>query len=187
MLFAYGGGGPLHSVELARELAIPLVVIPPEAGNFSAIGMLVANIRRDTSRTFVQRLNPESLERVEAEFVVLENSLKESIRQDFGDVKVEFDRAAQMRYVGQQHTVKVTIQSLDSELLRQTFMDTYKARYGHAIANAEVEIVSVHSTVQVKVNQCEMVFIETSVSTLLEKPLSVAKSLIGSSLVADVR
>ena len=150
VLFAYGGGGPLHSVELARELAIPLVVIPPEAGNFSAIGMLVANIRRDTSRTFVQRLNPESLERVEAEFVVLENSLKESIRQDFGDVKVEFDRAAQMRYVGQQHTVKVTIQSLDSELLRQTFMDTYKARYGHAIANAEVEIVSVHSTVQVQ-------------------------------------
>ena len=52
-LFAYGGGGPLHSVELARELAIPQVIIPPEAGNFSAIGMLLADIRRDDGRTLV--------------------------------------------------------------------------------------------------------------------------------------
>lgn len=150
VLFAYGGGGPLHSVELARELAIPLVVIPPEAGNFSAIGMLVANIRRDTSRTFVQRLDAESLERVDAEFGELEQSLRDSIAQDFGDVPIEFERAAQMRYLGQQHTVKVSIRSLDPVGLRQTFVDTYEARYGHAIAAAEAEIVSLHSTAQVQ-------------------------------------
>ncbi len=53
VLFSYGGGGPLHSCALARELSIPTVVIPPEPGNFSAIGMLLADARIDTSKTFV--------------------------------------------------------------------------------------------------------------------------------------
>ncbi|HEX9835728.1 MAG TPA: hydantoinase/oxoprolinase family protein, partial [Alphaproteobacteria bacterium] len=42
-LFAYGGGGPLHATALARELHIPTVIVPPEPGNFSAIGMLLAD------------------------------------------------------------------------------------------------------------------------------------------------
>src|SRR5262249_23892108 len=47
VLFCYGGGGPLHASALARELAIPTVVIPPEPGNFSAVGMLLADARLD--------------------------------------------------------------------------------------------------------------------------------------------
>ena len=42
-LFCYGGGGPLHGIELARALKIPRVIVPPEPGNFSAIGMLLAD------------------------------------------------------------------------------------------------------------------------------------------------
>ncbi len=53
VLFCYGGGGPLHAGALARELSIPTVVIPPEPGNFSAIGMLLADARLDLSKTFV--------------------------------------------------------------------------------------------------------------------------------------
>src|SRR6476660_3548649 len=52
VLFSYGGGGPLHACALAHELSIPTVVIPPEPGNFSAIGMLLADARIDTSKTF---------------------------------------------------------------------------------------------------------------------------------------
>ena len=50
VLFCYGGGGPLHAAALARELNIPDVVIPPEPGNFSAIGMLLADARIDESQ-----------------------------------------------------------------------------------------------------------------------------------------
>ncbi len=56
-LFCYGGGGPLHGIELARALNIPRVIVPPEPGNFSALGMLLADPRLDTARTFVIRLN----------------------------------------------------------------------------------------------------------------------------------
>ena len=56
VLFSYGGGGPLHASQLAHELSIPTVVIPPEPGNFSAIGMLLADARLDISKTFVGAL-----------------------------------------------------------------------------------------------------------------------------------
>src|SRR4029077_3162619 len=61
VLFSYGGGGPLHTCALAHELSIPTVVIPPEPGNFSAIGMLLADARIDTSKTFVGLLSDNSI------------------------------------------------------------------------------------------------------------------------------
>jgi N-methylhydantoinase A len=48
-LFCYGGGGPLHGVELARALKIPRVIVPPEPGNFSALGMVLADSGRQWS------------------------------------------------------------------------------------------------------------------------------------------
>ena len=60
-LFCYGGGGPLHGTELARALNIPRVVVPPEPGNFSAMGMLLADPRLDTARTFVVPLTAEMM------------------------------------------------------------------------------------------------------------------------------
>ena len=150
VLFAYGGGGPLHGVELARELSIPLVIVPPEAGNFSAIGMMVANIRRDESRTFVQRIDEELLDRVNVEFEALEQSLRTSILADYGEVEAWFDRHVEARYLGQHHTVKVLVESGSPTDLQRGFEAAYRARYGHATANAEVEIVSLHCTAQVK-------------------------------------
>ncbi|MEW5910167.1 MAG: hydantoinase/oxoprolinase family protein, partial [Thermodesulfobacteriota bacterium] len=51
-LIAMGGAAALHAVDLARELNMARVIIPPMSGNFSAIGLAVANIQRDYVRTF---------------------------------------------------------------------------------------------------------------------------------------
>ncbi len=72
-LFCYGGGGPLHGIELARALKIPRVIVPPEPGNFSAVGMLLADPRIDIARTFIVQLNPENLAKVTAIFGELES------------------------------------------------------------------------------------------------------------------
>src|SRR4029450_7277016 len=61
VLFNYGGGGPLQPWGLGHEVSIPTVVLPPEPGNFSAIGMLLADARIDTSKTFVSLLNDSSI------------------------------------------------------------------------------------------------------------------------------
>src|SRR5882757_7191794 len=68
VLFCYGGGGPLHASALARELSIPTVVIPPEPGNFSAVGMLLADARLDLSKTFTGRLAEGEVASVRALF-----------------------------------------------------------------------------------------------------------------------
>jgi N-methylhydantoinase A len=147
ILFAYGGGGPLHAVELARELAIPMVVIPPEAGNFSAIGMLLADIRRDEGRTFLRSLDETGVREINAMLTAMEAEMGAAIQHDFGKLPVRYQRAVEMRFVGQYHTVRIDVgEGDDLATLRRRFLDTYRARYGHAIDRAAAEIVSVHCT-----------------------------------------
>jgi len=144
-LFAFGGGGPLHSVELARELSIPLVIIPPEAGNFSAVGMLLSDIKRDDSRTFPRPLRGTSPDSIEAVFAEMEEGLRQTIVADFGVTELRFERFAEIRFIGQYHTVRVAIEDGDFSGLNSVFFRTYKATYGHVIENGEAEIVSLHA------------------------------------------
>ena len=145
-LFCYGGGGPLHGVELAHALKIPRVLVPPEPGNFSALGMLLADPRLDTAQTFVVRLNPENLARVATIYGELEQQGRAALRRDFGDGAITMEREAELRYKGQHHSIKVLLaESDDAAQLRARFDSEYLRRYGHANANAEVEIVVLHS------------------------------------------
>jgi N-methylhydantoinase A len=144
-LFAYGGGGPLHAVDLARELRIPIVIIPPEAGNFSAIGMLLANIRRDDGRTFLRRLNQEAISEMDSVFQNMEAETGAMIAKDFGAIDVSFERVVEMRYVGQYHTVRVPARQEKAADLMERFRGIYRARYGHA-PNTVAEFVSLHCT-----------------------------------------
>ena len=150
ILFAYGGGGPLHAVELARELSIPTVVIPPEAGNFSAIGMLLADIRRDESRTFLRRLDDDGVREINEALAVMEAEMGEALARDFDKLPVAYQRAAEIRFVGQYHTVRIELGDDDFEALRRRFLETYRGRYGHAIDRAPIEVVSLHCTATAK-------------------------------------
>ena len=148
-LFVYGGGGPLHAVQLARELAIPTVIVPPEPGNFSAIGMLLADIRRDISRTFLRRIDARSMQAMDGVFKELEGELAQSIHQDFGAIPLQFERFADVRFVGQFHTVRLPVaQSMDAEQLVRVFRANYRERFGHASTVANAEIVSLHCAIR---------------------------------------
>ncbi|MCC6778926.1 MAG: hydantoinase/oxoprolinase family protein [Hyphomicrobiales bacterium] len=145
-LFCYGGGGPLHGIELARALKIPRVLVPPAPGNFSALGMLLADPRLDTARTLVTRLTPENLPRVLAVYGELEAEGGAALRREFGDGRIGFEREAEMRYKGQHHSIKVPLSSgEDAGALRRRFDEEYQRRYGHANEAADVEIVVLHS------------------------------------------
>src|SRR5437016_5440027 len=109
VLFCYGGGGPLHASALARELSIPTVVIPPEPGNFSAIGMLLADARLDLSKTFTGVLKETTVETLHALFREMEGEARAALVRDFGSGDVIFERYAEMRYAGQRHNIKVPI------------------------------------------------------------------------------
>jgi N-methylhydantoinase A len=145
VLFSYGGGGPLHACALAHELSIPTVVIPPEPGNFSAIGMLLADARIDTSKTFVGLLNDSSISALADVFGAMEKDSLNALAAEFGTGDVFFERHAEMRYRGQRHNIKVPVSGLkDAMAVRDAFERDYRRRYGHADAKAPAEFQALH-------------------------------------------
>jgi N-methylhydantoinase A len=145
-LFCYGGGGPLHGSELARALNILRVVVPPEPGNFSAMGMLLADPRLDTARTAVMPLAADSMPKALAIYAELESQGGAALRREFGDGEITFEREAEIRYRGQQHSLKIALPAgADAAMLRETFDREYERRYGHANPAAQAQLVVLHS------------------------------------------
>jgi N-methylhydantoinase A len=145
VLFCYGGGGPLHASALARELSIPTVVVPPEPGNFSAVGMLLADARLDLSKTFVGVLNESTVAALTAAFAEMEEEARAALVREFDAREVVFERHAEMRYAGQRHNIKVPISGLaDAAGIRAAFDRDYKRRYGHADLKAAAELQALH-------------------------------------------
>jgi N-methylhydantoinase A len=145
-LFCYGGGGPLHGTELARALKIPRVIVPPEPGNFSAMGMLLADPRLDTARTFVVPLDAETMPKALAIYAELEAEGGAALRREFGEGEITFEREAEIRYKGQQHSLKIALPpGADAAALRALFDREYLRRYGHANAAADAQLVVLHS------------------------------------------
>ncbi|MBX9775590.1 MAG: hydantoinase/oxoprolinase family protein [Xanthobacteraceae bacterium] len=145
VLFCYGGGGPLHASALARELSIPTVVIPPEPGNFSAVGMLLADARLDVSKTFTGRLSDTTVASLKDAFADMEAEARATLVRDFGAGEVLFERFGEMRYVGQRHNIKVPLpDTADPAAIRTSFDRDYKRRYGHADARANAEFQALH-------------------------------------------
>jgi N-methylhydantoinase A len=157
ILFSYGGGGPLHSCALAHELSIPKVIIPPEPGNFSAIGMLLADARIDTSKTFVGILNDQIVPVMVEFYRTMESDASDSLAKEFGTRDIFFEHHAEMRYRGQRHNIKVPVSGLnDAEQIRVAFERDYKRRYGHADAKAPAEFQALHLSAFARLKQPEI-------------------------------
>jgi N-methylhydantoinase A len=157
VLFCYGGGGPLHASTLARELSIPTVVVPPEPGNFSAVGMLLADARLDLSKTFVGVLNDGTVAALKGAFAELENEARTALKRDFAAREVMFEHHAEMRYTGQRHNIKVPISGLaDVAAIRQAFDRDYKRRYGHADSKAAAELQALHLSASIRLRRPEL-------------------------------
>jgi N-methylhydantoinase A len=147
VLFAYGGGGPLHAAALARDLSIPTVIIPPEPGNFSAIGMLLADARLDQSKTFVAALDGKSAAAMNLAIAEMERTIAEDLKKEFGAAQLEFERHAEMRYRGQRSNIKVTVTGLgDADAFRQAFEREYCKRFGQTNPQGTIEFQVLHAS-----------------------------------------
>ena len=154
ILFSYGGGGPLHACALAHELYIPEVVIPPEPGNFSAIGMLLADARIDTSKTFVGILDDKTITTMAEIFAALEKDAAVALAAEFSSSETFFEHHAEMRFRGQRHNIKVPVSGLkDVQQIRAAFERDYKRRYGHADAKAPAEFQALHLSAFARLKQ----------------------------------
>jgi N-methylhydantoinase A len=152
-LVAYGGAGPLHAVAVAREIGIRAVIIPQAPGLFSAFGMLFSDLRYDFVRTWLSRLEDASFRDMEKVYRALEDQGRVAIAStSVKPQKVTIKRAADMRYVGQEHAVTVDIPlgvfaRRDAKAIKRLFDQMHELRYGTCAPAEPAEIVSLRSTV----------------------------------------
>ncbi|MCW5770355.1 MAG: hydantoinase/oxoprolinase family protein [Rhodospirillaceae bacterium] len=146
-LFVFGGGGPLHGISLARELRIGRVIVPPEPGNFSALGMLLADARADETYTFLADLGSATIDLLGRATADLKARLSETLVRDFGDAERSFVFHADMRYKGQRHPTRIQVVPGDDDAaLRRKFLEAYRLRYGRADDEGTIEFTGLRAT-----------------------------------------
>ena len=142
-LFAFGGGGPLHATDLARQLNIPRVIIPPEPGNFSAVGMLFASARLDESRSLRDAIETETVADMRIEIGNICARMTEDLQRDQWTSDVVFETHIDIRFCGQRNSLKVPFAHLDGDAisLRRRYFDMYRNRFGHVDETLAIEMI----------------------------------------------
>ena len=148
-LLCYGGGGGLFAGALAEELGIPHAIIPVDPAVFSAWGILNADFREDLVRTSVMPTGELSVDDLVKLFDKLaEASLERLQHSGVSRDGAHFVRLVDMRYQGQEHTVRVPVPS-DSELrksgieaLQHRFDKLHEQTYAHAFPGSPTEVVN---------------------------------------------
>ena len=145
-LLPFGGAGGLHAVELARALRIPTVIMPTAPGALSAVGVLVADVVKDQSRTVMFTLEskqvskPASITKLGQVFREMEREATAVLRREgFPSARQRHERALAMRYRGQ--SFELLIEKTAGDLVA-SFHRAHRERYGYAQEESEIEIVS---------------------------------------------
>jgi N-methylhydantoinase A len=143
-LVAFGGAGPMHAIAVAEELAIPRVLVPRYPGNFSALGLVVSDIKHDDVRTRIGDLR-ERLDLVETALQEMAASLAARLgAEGFATSACRLERSLDLRYLGQAFEVAVPVGApLDAESIEREFHRRHEAAYGHADPGGRVELVNV--------------------------------------------
>jgi N-methylhydantoinase A len=138
-LVAFGGGGPLHACSLAKSLRIPTVLVPAMPGALSAMGILLADVVRDYSRTVMV---------AETELANLTHRFLEIEELDFAEFSAEglkgvAQRTVDLRYRRQGYELNVPFDAANPKSAIESFHQMHLRRYGFSDVHRAVEIVNV--------------------------------------------
>lgn len=142
-LMAFGGNGGVHAPDLARQLGIPKVVVPPLSGIFCAVGMLASDIEHTALRTVTRRLDtvtPTDLKAIKSE---LEAEAAQRLAADgYPESRRRYLWQADLRHEGQATELTVHFEGADIEALRRAFVAEYLKVYGYSDATP-IELMKV--------------------------------------------
>jgi N-methylhydantoinase A len=149
-LFAFGGAGPLHAAALARELAIPTLLIPARPGLTNALGCVVADLRHDFVATVNAPLEALAEGRIGEVFATQLASGRALLAREHVAVEgcITLHRA-DMQFQGQSHILPVAIGSaaITLEALRAAFAAAYWKRFGVELPEIRPVLVNLHTAV----------------------------------------
>ena len=152
-LIAFGGAGPMHALAMADEIGIPRVLVPRHPGNFSALGLLAADIKHDDVRTRVGPLR-EGLPALRAAFAEMETAARRQLeREGFVPEAQRLLRSLDLRYRGQAFELNLGIGDAAAggalpaiDQIEADFHRCHRENYGHANPQATVELVNARLT-----------------------------------------
>ena len=149
-LFAFGGAGPLHACALARELAIPRVLIPARPGLTNALGCVCADLRQDFVRTLNRPVN--ALDMAEVHTILAAQDAEGRARIAAAGIAltgIETAYAADMQFVGQTHILRVPLASgtPSQSDLQAGFEDAYHARFHVELPEIRANLVNLVTAV----------------------------------------
>ena len=139
-LIPFGGAGGLHAVALARALRIPRVLLPAAPGALSAVGVLMADVVKEQSRTVMIEVGAETSRTLEPIFREMEKQANAILRREgFPPAKQKHERSLAVRYKGQSFELQIKTTKGN---IAAAFHRAHRARYGYAQEKNVVEIVS---------------------------------------------
>ena len=136
VLIPFGGAGPLHACDLADALSIRRILLPPQPGVLSALGLLMADIAYDTS------VSAPADEALLAALYAREAERILNVFAEEGHGHPVIETFADMRYEGQSYELTVPTDPARPDLARRDFHAQHARRYGYAMQDAPVEIVT---------------------------------------------
>jgi N-methylhydantoinase A len=147
-LVAFGGAGPLHAARLARELAMPRVIIPESPGLLCALGLLMTDLRTNYSQTRLLPVDECSLSAMTETFAMLEERATTWFEQEgIEPSRRQLRRSVDMRYAGQNYelTVEAPPGAVTAQRLRQLldgFAHAHEQMYGYVAPEEPVQVVT---------------------------------------------
>ena len=147
-LYAFGGGGPTHAVEMARQVNIGEIVVPPAPGLFSSLGLLFADVEHHYVKTLMRNA-PDGLDLDETNAVLeaMDDEATSSLRREgYPRDRVSFIWQADMRYESQQYELPVTLSAGrlvdgDAPALAEGFHREHDRTFGYR-SDEQVQLVS---------------------------------------------
>jgi N-methylhydantoinase A len=148
VLVVAGGAGPIHAAEIAKELEIPLILVPRESSVFCAVGMLITDLKHDYVRTYARDLDKVDLDEVSGLYRDMAADARRTLGDEgVSDDRIEIDFAADLRYVGQFNEVEVpsTGGEVAPEVLDAmvaAFHERHDTLYGYSMPGAPIELIN---------------------------------------------
>jgi len=147
-LVAFGGAGPLHAGVLAGELKIPAVLVPPNPGLNSAMGLLQTNVKHVYLRSDLGLLGGYEPGRMNDHFAALrERAVQDVEEENFDLSEVRFRHQVDMRYLHQGYELAIDcpeagMTEADKDSLKTQFDARHKTVYGMSAEDEDAEIVT---------------------------------------------
>lgn len=145
IMIVHGGAGPLHAAEIAEELGVPEIVVPINPGLFSALGLIVSDVRHDFVRPVLKSAKETTPDLLEDVFGELSRDAVETLKSEgIAPDNIHLERIVETRYHGQSFEIPVNVPSgqFTIEDIENRFHSKHETTYGYSATDEEVEFVN---------------------------------------------